>query len=45
MYELYIICVSQVALVVKNWHANAGDARDRFDPLGWEERIWVGSSL
>ena len=38
MYELYIIWVSQVALVVRNWHANVGDARDRFDP--WVGKIW-----
>ena len=30
---------SQVALVVKNLHANAGDIRDVGSTLGWEDLL------
>ena len=35
----------QVALVVKNLPANAGDLRDVRDPLGWEDPLEEGMAL
>ena len=35
---------SQVALVVKNPHANAGDERDWVRSLGWEDPLEEGKA-
>jgi len=35
----------QVALVVKNLPANAGDLRDVRDPLGWEDPLEEGMAI
>ena len=43
LYRSYIfIWASQVALVVKNPHANAGDIRDTGSILGWEDPLKEG---
>ena len=36
---MYSACASQVALVVKNPPANAGDAETRVQSLGWEDPL------
>ena len=38
----YYVWVSQVALIVKNPPANAGDMRHRFDPWVWEDPLEEG---